>query len=38
VAESRDLDPRAWKFDPLLDDVVKDPRYAALLKRFGLDK
>ena len=37
-AESRDLDPRAWKFDPLYGEVIKDPRYAALLKKFGLDK
>jgi adenylate cyclase len=36
--ESRDLDPRVWKTDPLLGDLVKDPRYAALLKKFGLDK
>jgi serine/threonine-protein kinase len=36
--ESRDRDPRNWKFDPLMADVVKDPRYAALLKKFGLDK
>jgi len=38
AAESRDVDPRPWKHDPLLADVVKDPRYAALLKKFGLDK
>ncbi len=38
AVESRDEDPRAWKYDPLLVDVVKDPRYAALLKKFGLDK
>ncbi len=38
AVESRDQDPRAWKSDPLLGDVVKDPRYAALLKKFGLDK
>jgi hypothetical protein len=37
-AESRDLNPKSWKTDPLLADVVKDPRYAALLKKFGLDK
>ena len=37
-AESRDLDPRAFRSDPLWGDVVKDPRYAALLKKFGLDK
>jgi hypothetical protein len=38
AAESRDLDPRYLKIDPLYGDVVKDPRYAALLKKFGLDK
>src|SRR2546426_397557 len=38
AADSRDEDPRPWKHDPLLVDVVKDPRYAALLKKFGLDK
>ena len=38
AVESRDQDPRAWKADPLLSDVVKDPRYAALLKKFGLDQ
>jgi Flp pilus assembly protein TadD len=38
AAESRDVDPRWWKFDPLLSDVANDPRYAALLKKFGLDK
>ena len=38
AAESRDVDPRPWKHDPLLADVVKDPRYAPLLKKFGLDK
>ena len=38
AAESRDADPRSWKLDPLLSDVTKDPRYAALLKKFGLDK
>jgi hypothetical protein len=38
AAESRDLDPRYLKSDPLYGDVVKDPRYAALLKKFGLDK
>ena len=37
-AESRDLDPRYLKIDPLYGDLVKDPRYAALLKKFGLDK
>jgi Flp pilus assembly protein TadD len=36
--ESRDQDPRLWKIEPLMGDVVKDPRYAALLKKFGLDK
>jgi Flp pilus assembly protein TadD len=39
AVESHDWwDPRAWKADPLMGDVVKDPRYAALLKKFGLDK
>ncbi|MBI3418170.1 MAG: tetratricopeptide repeat protein [Verrucomicrobia bacterium] len=38
TAESRDVDPRWWKSDPLLGGVVKDPRYAALLKKYGLDK
>ena len=37
-AESRDVDPRSLKSNPLLSDVTKDPRYAALLKKFGLDK
>ncbi|HXJ59934.1 MAG TPA: adenylate/guanylate cyclase domain-containing protein [Verrucomicrobiae bacterium] len=37
-AESRDLNPKSWKTDPLLADVVKDARYAALLKKFGLDR
>jgi len=37
-AESRDLNPRSLKVDPLMGEVVKDPRYAALLKKFGLDK
>ena len=37
-AESRDLDPRHLKIDPFMGDVVKDPRYAALLKKVGLDK
>ena len=36
--ESRDLNPRSWKNEPLMGDVVRDPRYAALLKKFGLDK
>jgi hypothetical protein len=37
--ESRDLDPRAWwKTDPLNGDLIKDPRYPALLKKYGLDK
>ena len=38
LVESRDEDPRAWKYSPLYADLVKDPRYAALLKKFGLDK
>ena len=38
ATESRDQDPRSWKPDPFMADVVKDPRYAALLKKFGLDK
>ena len=38
AAESRDEDPRSWKSDPFMGDVVKDPRYGALLKKFGLDK
>ncbi|MBI3416591.1 MAG: hypothetical protein HY043_14955 [Verrucomicrobia bacterium] len=33
-----DSDPRTWKNDPLWGDVIKDPRYAALLKKYGLDK
>ena len=37
-AESRDVDPRSLKSNPLLSNVVKDPRYAALLKKYGLDK
>jgi len=37
-AENRDLDPRALRNDPLLSDLVKDPRYAALLKKYGLDQ
>ncbi len=37
-AVSRDLNPRSWKPDPLMGDVIKDPRYAALLKKFSLDK
>jgi hypothetical protein len=36
--ESRDTDPRTLKYDPLGSEVLKDPRYAALLKKFGLDK
>ena len=36
--ESRDGDPRAWKFQPLNADLIKDPRYPALLKKFDLDK
>jgi len=36
--ESRDLDPRAWwKVGPLTSDLIKDPRYPALVKKFGLD-
>jgi tetratricopeptide (TPR) repeat protein len=38
AVESRDLDPRYLKSDPLYGDAVKDPRYAALLKKYGLDK
>ena len=38
TTESHDQDPRPWKHDPLLVEVVKDPRYPALLKKFGLDK
>jgi Flp pilus assembly protein TadD len=26
AAESRDWDPRSWRIDPLMADVVKDPR------------
>ena len=29
---------RGLKNDPLWDDVTTDPRYAALLKKHGLDK
>ena len=36
--ESREDDPRRWKLDPLNADLVKDPRYPALLKKFGLDQ
>ena len=36
--ESRDWGPRVWKPDPLWGDVAKDPRCAALLKKFGLDR
>ena len=36
--EARDGDPRIWKFDPLMADVIKDPRYTALLKKIGFDK
>ena len=36
--ESRDQNPRSWTIDPVMGDVVKDPRYAALLKKYGLDK
>jgi len=38
AVESRDMDPRSLKTEPLLRDVIKNPRYAALLKKFGLDK
>jgi TolB-like protein/Flp pilus assembly protein TadD len=38
AVESRDLDPRSLKANPFVGDVLKDPRYAALLKKFGLDK
>ena len=38
AVESHDQDPRTWKIEPLLADVLKDPRYAALLKKYGLDK
>src|SRR5439155_1937578 len=38
AADSREEDPRSWKYNPLLVNVVKDPRYAELLKKFGLDK
>jgi tetratricopeptide (TPR) repeat protein len=36
--ESHAWGPRAWKTDPVLGDVVKDQRYVALLKKFGLDE
>lgn len=36
--DSHDEDPRSWKTNPFMVDVVRDPRYAALLKKFGLDK
>jgi hypothetical protein len=36
--EKHDSDPRTWKSNPILADVVKDPRYAALLKKYGLDQ
>ena len=29
---------RMLKYDPMWDDVTADPRYAALLKKHGLDK
>jgi hypothetical protein len=32
------MDPRLLKTDPFAGDLVKDPRYAALLQRLGLDK
>ncbi|MBI2928408.1 MAG: tetratricopeptide repeat protein [Verrucomicrobia bacterium] len=35
---SRDADPRALKVDLLWGDLVKNPRYTALLQKFGLDK
>ena len=38
AVESRDLDPRTLKIDPRWGDLIKDPRYAALLKKYGLDK
>ena len=36
--DNRGWGRRAWKIDPLWSDVVQDPRYVALLRRFGLDK
>lgn len=38
AAQTREVDPRALKNDPIAGDIPKDPRYAALLKKFGLDK
>ncbi|MBI3414109.1 MAG: hypothetical protein HY043_02125, partial [Verrucomicrobia bacterium] len=38
VAEAREQDLRTLKIDPLWADLIKDPRYAALLKKFDLDK
>jgi len=38
AVETRDVDPRPLRTEPLAADLVKDPRYAALLKKFGLDK
>jgi TolB-like protein/class 3 adenylate cyclase/Flp pilus assembly protein TadD len=35
---SHDWDPRACKVDPFMADLLKDPRYPALLKKYGLDK
>jgi TolB-like protein/class 3 adenylate cyclase/Flp pilus assembly protein TadD len=38
AAASRDWDPRSLKCEPLMADIIKDPRYAALLSKFGLEK
>ena len=38
AVQSRESDPRGWQHHPFLTGVVKDPRYAALLKKFGLSK
>jgi TolB-like protein/class 3 adenylate cyclase/Flp pilus assembly protein TadD len=38
AADSRQSDPRAWQHSPLLTGVVKDPRYAVLLRKFGFAK
>ncbi len=38
AVETGDVDPRPLRTEPLAADLVKDPRYAALLKKFGLDK
>ena len=38
AAQAREVDPRALKSEPLSADLAKDPRYAALLKKYGLDK